>query len=103
MGMFDSVIGKCPHCKKEVELQSKAGPCLLGVYDPKKVPVSIAQDLNKNLKDYNSTCHHCKEKFVLLAPLKATVECKLVPLTPELEKEINEEKEDEGASYEHLD
>ena len=29
MGMFDSLIVKCPNCNEQVEFQSKAGGCNL--------------------------------------------------------------------------
>ena len=94
----------CPHCKKEVELQSKAGECLLAHYKSKKVPIVIASDLHGDLTDYNSTCDHCGERFVLIAPVQKTIKCKLVPLTDELVEKLEEEKEnfDDGASYDHL-
>ena len=94
MGMFDSVFGKCPHCNKEVELQSKSGKRLLGRYKLKSVPVSIATDLNKKIDDFTNECDHCGEKFVLIAEnIPKSVSCKLVPLTEELKEQIIEEKE----------
>lgn len=46
MGMFDSLIVKCPKCGKGVEFQSKAGECLLNDYNLSTVPSEIAIDLN---------------------------------------------------------
>lgn len=33
MGVFDTIIGTCPHCKGTFECQIKAGHCMLEVYD----------------------------------------------------------------------
>lgn len=46
MGMFDSVIARCPKCGEKVEFQSKAGMCLLKEYNMNSVPPEIAQDLD---------------------------------------------------------
>lgn len=94
MGMFDSVRGRCPHCRKEVMLQSKAGECLLDTYDIESVPVEIAKDLNKTLKDYNTSCEHCGGKFTLIAKtLPQNTACELVILDEELRDKIEDEKE----------
>ena len=45
MGMFDSVIARCPKCGSEVEFQSKAGECQLRRYSINSVPPEIAQSL----------------------------------------------------------
>lgn len=44
MGMFDSLYVECA-CGKQVEFQSKAGPCILNNYTIKDVPKAIAADL----------------------------------------------------------
>lgn len=49
MGMYDSVMVKCP-CGAEVEFQSKAGDCILKYHDPRDVPSEIADDLNGKIK-----------------------------------------------------
>ena len=55
MGMFDSLIVKCPECKSPVEFQSKAGECMLAEYSVNNVPDEIALDL----KDEVSQCENC--------------------------------------------
>ena len=64
MGMFDSLIIKCPKCGKEMEWQSKSGPCGLDRYTPSKLPVAVAQDLQYDIVG----CQYCdtKWKFKLL-------------------------------------
>lgn len=49
MGMFDSVILKCPACGRELEFQTKSGSCLLDRYDEKDLPVYIAVGMNNNI------------------------------------------------------
>lgn len=102
--MFDSVKGKCPHCGEEVELQSKSGKCLLAMYDVRKVPIEIAQDLDKDFCDYNNICKNCEGEFTLVAHgLPRTVTCELVPYTEKIKEQKEwEEEEPDGASYDHL-
>lgn len=88
MGMFDSVIGKCPHCGEKVEMQSKAGVCNMEEYNIRQVPVVIAEDLNKTKAKYNTTCEHCSKRFTLEAlSLPKFVSCVFVPLDDEDEEE----------------
>jgi hypothetical protein len=61
MGMFDSIIFKCPNCGQDIEDQSKAGECLLYQYDQSAVPLKIAGDI---LND-EMYCENCKETFVV--------------------------------------
>lgn len=61
--MYDSVIGDCPHCGKQVELQSKAGDCSLDRYEVEEVPVDIAKDLALNDTPWNTTCWACKKEY----------------------------------------
>lgn len=57
MGMFDTVRFKCPNCKKrEIEVQSKAGDCLLADYCQEKVPQDIAKDIEGE-ESYCQICH----------------------------------------------
>jgi len=46
MGMFDTVIVPCPKCGKQLEFQSKAGPCMLKRYNYKSVPPEIANSID---------------------------------------------------------
>jgi len=64
--MFDSLFIKCPKCGKEMEWQSKSGPCAMFCYTPSKLPVAVAQDLKDNIVG----CQFCltKFKFILLDP-----------------------------------
>lgn len=50
MGMFDSVIARCPKCGKDVEFQSKAGECSLKRYSTASVPPEVAQDINGDVQ-----------------------------------------------------
>jgi len=55
MGMYDSVMTKCPDCGTSVEFQSKAGTCNCCEYDVHEVPVEIAKDL----ENMTETCQQC--------------------------------------------
>lgn len=48
MGMFDSVMLKCPACNAEHEAQSKSGPCLLDEYTLENAPDVVMQDVNRH-------------------------------------------------------
>ena len=61
MGMFDSLIVQCPGCGKDVEFQSKAGDCLLKVYNLSSVPLAIAHDLDGE----EDVCLNCHTKFTI--------------------------------------
>lgn len=77
MGMFDSIMFTCPKCKEQIEEQSKAGECLLRVYEESAVPLDIAGDI-VNSELY---CDNCKESFVITAdniPPPVTIQMKLV-------------------------
>jgi len=61
MGLFDSFIIPCLFCKKEIEEQTKAGPCLLESYkwnDP-FLPVFIMEDFD----NVEVRCPVCKRRF----------------------------------------
>lgn len=47
MGMFDTVTFKCPVCGRDLETQSKSGPCILMCCDASKdeVPIDVAGDV----------------------------------------------------------
>ena len=68
MGMFDSVMVTCPHCKKKTEVQSKAGRCDLEQYDETDVPVIVAV----SLVDYLEGCGHCQKQFYVKADVPET-------------------------------
>ena len=46
MGMYDSVIVKCPTCSKEAELQSKSGECLMNRYTLADAPADVLIGVN---------------------------------------------------------
>lgn len=74
MGMFDSVVGKCPYCGTENELQSKAGECMLRSYNldtADKVPIQIARDLHGSTE----TCYSCGKPFTLIFNNPDSVYC----------------------------
>ena len=61
MGMFDSVYFTCPtpKCKNRIEVQSKAGECILETFDEDYVPYEIAKDI----KGDPAYCPVCKKHF----------------------------------------
>jgi DNA-directed RNA polymerase subunit RPC12/RpoP len=46
MGIYDTVVVRCPKCGAEVEFQSKAGPCSLNVYSMYEAPPEVQVDIS---------------------------------------------------------
>ena len=57
MGMYDTIIFNCPNCGTEIEVQSKSGECILGVYESTDVPIPVAQDANRHAPFECLKCH----------------------------------------------
>ena len=45
MGMYDTVLIRCPNCNSAIEEQSKAGECTLQWLSEESVPTDIADDI----------------------------------------------------------
>lgn len=60
MGMFDSVLVKCPECNKDIEFQSKADECMCRTYSISNAPNSIKGDLHGETQICD-TCGHYAE------------------------------------------
>ena len=48
MGVYDSVLVKCPKCNEENEFQSKSGECSLRVYDLENCPDDVLHNVNRH-------------------------------------------------------
>ena len=49
MGLYDSVMVKCPKCGEEKnEFQSKSGECLLDVYTLENCPNDVMVNVNRH-------------------------------------------------------
>jgi len=48
MGMYDTVLVKCPKCGKEHEFQTKSGECFLDVYTLKDCPDDVILNINRH-------------------------------------------------------
>jgi hypothetical protein len=55
MGMYDSVIVKCPKCDEQHEFQSKGGECSLDVYTLEDCPNDVMSDINRH-SPYKCDC-----------------------------------------------
>ena len=55
MGMYDSVMVKCPNCGEEHEFQTKSGNCFLGVYTLEDCPDDVIADVNRH-SPYECDC-----------------------------------------------
>jgi hypothetical protein len=61
MGMFDSVMFRCPECGTRIEEQSKMGGCLLHTFESHEVPSDIAESIKGN----RLYCEPCNEYFYI--------------------------------------
>lgn len=61
MGMYDSFITKCPHCKHRLEYQSKSGECMLSNYDVSNLPCGVAIGINGDIV----LCQFCDKNIKL--------------------------------------
>lgn len=48
MGVYDSVMVKCPKCNEENEFQSKSGECSLRVYNLEDCPDDVLCNVNRH-------------------------------------------------------
>ena len=65
MGMFDSVMVRCPKCATENEIQSKGGDCTMATYYEHNAPPMVLLDAIAD-KDYGVvTCKKCATKYCL--------------------------------------
>lgn len=55
MGLFDSVLAKCPSCGKSVEFQSKEWNCNMDCYTVENAPGAILRDI-VNEPRYCASC-----------------------------------------------
>lgn len=72
MGMFDTVIYKCPNCEESTLCQTKSGPCRLNTYTIESAPLSILTGFEENGVYW--PCEHCGivPKFKLV-PVKGVM------------------------------
>ena len=74
MGLFDSLIIKCPECKKELEFQSKSGPCGLYNFTKDDLPPEVGVDMADNIVK----CQFCGNNFRLDCGLPKVCKVKLI-------------------------
>ena len=76
MGMYDSVLFHCPNCNEIVEVQSKAGDCVLSSIPGSRVPQEIALSLLEDSGVYCESCdaHLTIQKKVELVPVTVALE-----------------------------
>lgn len=48
MGMYDTILVKCPSCGEEHHFQSKSGECLLSYYELEECPEDVMWDANRH-------------------------------------------------------
>jgi len=75
--MYDTVILKCPKCKKEIDAQTKSGDCLLRYFDfpgegDNPAPNDVMYDVNRHAPhicedcDYSFAVDIVDDKYVLI-------------------------------------
>lgn len=79
MGMFDTIVAECPDCKSgnSIEFQTKAGHCVLDVFDYLAVPEGLAWDIKNDVQE----CYLCKKSWGLKKDYeyKGLITFKIIP------------------------
>lgn len=60
MGVYDTVLVRCPQCGTPAEFQSKSGRCLLETYSLDEAPDDVLLDVNHHAP---ATCAKCSVCF----------------------------------------
>lgn len=74
MGLFDSLYIKCPTCKRQLEFQSKSGPCCCLSFKEKNLPVDVAVGMNGDIV----SCEFCNINWKLDCEIPKIVKVKLI-------------------------
>jgi len=74
MGMFDSFYIKCPECNKELEFQSKSGPCAMFNFKKSNLSSDVAIGINGDIVN----CEFCNNNFRLECNIPKIVKIKLI-------------------------
>ena len=88
MGMFDSLFVKCPKCNKELEFQSKSGPCCL-LKCKKFLPPDIAVGMDGDIVE----CEFCRSNIKLKCNIPRDIKIKLVVTKKEADYNGNYNKD----------
>ena len=67
MGMFDTVLVRCPECGRINDFQTKSGDCTLASYNTRSVPVDIAKAIDGRTVD----CEECDYTMTIHWPRTA--------------------------------
>lgn len=60
MGMYDTVLVRCPQCGTSAEFQSKSGNCTLETYSLDEASDDVLLDVNRHSP---ATCAKCGARF----------------------------------------
>ena len=72
--MYDSLIIDCPKCGKELEFQSKSGPCFLYTCNKSNLTPEIAVGMNGEIV----RCQFCNKRIRLECIIPTQVKLRLV-------------------------
>ena len=56
MGVYDTIVFKCPECDQPISAQTKSGDCTLTEYNFTSVPIPVAIDANRHAP---FQCYNC--------------------------------------------
>ena len=57
MGVYDTVIVKCPNCGVENDFQSKSGDCTCATYTLENCPYDVLFDINRHFPCICECCN----------------------------------------------
>jgi len=83
MGMFDTVIVRCAYCGGEIQVQTKAGPCMLEIYDLVSAPPQILGALDQQTVE----CPECLDVGRIYVTCSAQVSWR-APVVPHAKESV---------------
>jgi len=72
--MYDILNAGCPSCGKELEFQSKSGPCVMFSFKKDNLPPEVAIGLDGDI----IRCQFCNKRILLKCDIPKKVKIKLI-------------------------
>jgi len=57
MGVYDTIIAKCPECGVDNYFQTKSGDCILAFYKIQEAPIDVMADANRHTPQHCEGCN----------------------------------------------
>jgi hypothetical protein len=81
MGVYDSILTKCPGCGAPLQFQSKSGDCMLRRYSLRSAPPEVV------IGTYEEICPKCNRHWKLVLPQVSAIVVEALPEDDEDDEE----------------